>query len=176
MLTLTPHPACGRAGITRFLARLARQGSQLQATYILQGDIAALALPPLENVRRGRELWRHTCFELFVRAPRDQAYVEYNFVPSGAWAAYRFVAYRADAADLELETPPRVQRSGDEQQLKYAVACELPADLAALPQLQANVTAVVESLAGDMSYWALAHPAERPDFHHAGGYVVELPR
>jgi hypothetical protein len=30
---------------------------------------------------------------------------------------------------------------------------------------------VLETLDGQLSYWALHHPAERPDFHHRAGLV-----
>ena len=34
--------------------------------------------------------------------------------------------------------------------------------------------AVVEETDGRLSYWALTHPAERPDFHHRDGFVLPL--
>ena len=34
--------------------------------------------------------------------------------------------------------------------------------------------AVVEETDGRLSYWALTHPAERPDFHHRDGFVLVL--
>jgi hypothetical protein len=41
--------------------------------------------------------------------------------------------------------------------------------------LRLGLTAVVEDHSGRMSYWALRHPAEKPDFHDAGGFVARLP-
>jgi hypothetical protein len=37
-----------------------------------------------------------------------------------------------------------------------------------------GVTAVIESPAGDLSYWALKHPAEKPDFHDPNGFSITL--
>ena len=34
--------------------------------------------------------------------------------------------------------------------------------------------AVVEHADGALSYWALAHPAGTPDFHHPDGFVLEV--
>jgi hypothetical protein len=34
---------------------------------------------------------------------------------------------------------------------------------------------VIEETSGGKSYWALAHPPGKPDFHHADGFVYELP-
>jgi hypothetical protein len=35
---------------------------------------------------------------------------------------------------------------------------------------------VVEEIDDRLSYWALAHPAERPDFHHPDGFVLQIIR
>ena len=44
----------------------------------------------------------------------------------------------------------------------------------AIADLGLGICAVVEDKAQVLSYWALKHPAEKPDFHHAGSFVVEL--
>jgi hypothetical protein len=38
-----------------------------------------------------------------------------------------------------------------------------------------NITAVIEDDAGQLSYWATAHPEGAPDFHHPDCFVIELP-
>src|SRR5256885_6281733 len=43
------------------------------------------------------------------RPPGDEGYREWNFAPSGQWAAYDFPAYREDRADAEVEQPPYVR-------------------------------------------------------------------
>ena len=40
--------------------------------------------------------------------------------------------------------------------------------------LRLGLAAVIEDKARVLSYWALKHPAEKPDFHHADSFVVEL--
>ena len=35
--------------------------------------------------------------------------------------------------------------------------------------IRVSITAVIEEKGGRKSYWALAHPPGRPDFHHADG-------
>ena len=37
------------------------------------------------------------------------------------------------------------------------------------------LTAVIEETGGAKSYWALKHAPGKPDFHHADGFVLELP-
>jgi hypothetical protein len=40
--------------------------------------------------------------------------------------------------------------------------------------LHFGLAVVVEELSGALSYWALAHPLPRPDFHHADGFRFAL--
>ena len=54
---------------------------------------------------------------------------------------------------------------------------ELRAEVSGLPDdglWRVGLTAVVEDVEGRISYWALAHPGEKPDFHHPDSFVLEL--
>ncbi|MBI1251562.1 MAG: hypothetical protein GC189_08835 [Alphaproteobacteria bacterium] len=46
-------------------------------------------------------------------------------------------------------------------------------DLATVPW-RVGLSAVIETIDGGKSYWAIAHPSERPDFHHSDSFVCEL--
>ena len=37
-----------------------------------------------------------------------------------------------------------------------------------------GLSAVIEALNGEKSYWALAHPPEKPDFHHPDSFTLDL--
>jgi hypothetical protein len=38
-----------------------------------------------------------------------------------------------------------------------------------------GLSAVIETVDGFFSYWALAHPSDKPDFHHPDSFILELP-
>ena len=122
---------------------------------------------------RADDLWRHTCFEAFVRAPAAEAYYEFNFSPHLQWAAYRFEGYRRDRSDVGC--PPSIKT------MTGGGAFELQAELTlnGLPDLTGSwrmgLAAVIEEPGGRMSYWALAHPPGRADFHQSDGFALELP-
>jgi hypothetical protein len=40
--------------------------------------------------------------------------------------------------------------------------------------LRVGLSAVIEANDGTLSYWALKHPAAKPDFHHPDSFVLEL--
>src|SRR4051812_17339013 len=92
---LRPHPV-GVPGALQDLVHelsvsVVRAGNeQLKLTYRLTGDLDALKLPDPHPALRTDGLWRHTCFEAFIGTRDVPDYWEYNFSPSGAWAAYHF--------------------------------------------------------------------------------------
>lgn len=144
----------------------------LQLRYAVSGDLHRLQWPAAKPSQRRDELWRHTCAELFVAARGESEYCEYNFSPSGEWAAYRFSDYRSGMA-LQEVTPPAITMQRAADALHLGVRCVLP-DALAQERLQAGLTLVVEDVEGVVSYWALHHPADKPDFHHRDGFVLEL--
>jgi hypothetical protein len=40
---------------------------------------------------------------------------------------------------------------------------------------QLDLAAVIEERGGRISYWALAHPPGKPDFHHSDCFTLEFP-
>jgi hypothetical protein len=38
-----------------------------------------------------------------------------------------------------------------------------------------GLAAVIEETSGRRSFWALAHPPGKPDFHHADCFTLEVP-
>lgn len=163
-------------------------GALLRLRYELQADLSLLRVPAAATPGAADGLWQHTCFEAFARSPGASAYQEYNFSPSGQWAAYRFAAQRV--RDVSGEVARRFssraltpQLLTEQQPGRLVLLASLPLDALPTPtpapapdgSLRLALSAVVEDSAGRLSYWALHHPAERPDFHHPGGFVHTLP-
>ena len=173
------HPAA-RGAVLDLVEELAvtvdhRPGDKLLLAYRLTGEIAALRFPDPRPPTRTDGLWRHSCFEAFIGSGSGE-YWEYNFSPSGAWAAYHFSAYREGMAPLMKGAPPAIQVNSSEDILSLDVTVDLAwlARSAAGAGLRLGLTAVTEDRARVLTYWALKHPAEKPDFHHADGFVIPL--
>lgn len=149
----------------------------LTLTFVLQADLATLRIPADRPCRRVDELWRHTCFEAFLMAGNGPGYREYNFSPSGEWAAYAFRDYR-QAKDQQAgvaadESAPliRVHRSAQRLALEAEVLLDPPP---LTRSIRLGLSAVVESVDGVLSYWALRHPPGKPDFHHINAFALQL--
>lgn len=170
-LLLTPHPSTPIGAVDAIEAEVAHgDAGQLRLSYRIRGDIGALRVPAPVQPTRTDELWTHTCVEAFVRT--GAGYAEFNFSPSSQWAAYAFDSYRAGMRALELTQPPsiKVQARADLLTIDVVLADALSAAPARL-----GLSAVIEYIDGATSYWALAHPPGKPDFHHDDGFALELP-
>jgi len=164
---LISHPAHSPGAITAVDAYVTRAPKGLVLSYTLTGDIHALVLPAPRNPARGDDLWQTTCFELFLRGDGD-AYREYNFSPSGEWAADAFDSYREGKSEIPAQIA--IASDGDAESLNLTAT--LVTDLDDVTRLA--LTAVIEERSGHKSYWAITHHAGPPDFHHDACFALRL--
>ena len=175
-LTLHPDSRCAAATNVEVEVSVPRSGN-LVLQYFVTGKMSDLRMPQVTAPTRSDELWRHTCFEAFVRAPPAAAYYELNFAPSTQWAAYRFSDYRNGMSVAREIDAPRFEVQSDAERYKMQASL----DLDRLPSLpgkmvwRLGLSAVIEEASGRKSYWALAHPPGKPDFHHSDSFARELP-
>ena len=178
--SLRVHPDSFCHAVTHIEAEVTRSGAgSLVFYYFVTGRIGDLRKPPAVAAARTDELWRHTCFEAFVRTSRGDAYYEFNFAPSTRWAAYRFSGYRSGMrAATELGAPRIAVQSSP---TSYRLQATLDLDQMDLDQMapggtawRIGLSAVIEEADGPISYWALAHPPGKADFHHSDGFALEF--
>jgi hypothetical protein len=169
---LIPHPETTAGPIESIDVELRRSADGLAIVYWIYGDSDLLALSPPAPERRRDGLWQATCFEAFLRRPCETGYREYNFSPSSEWAAYEFDAYREGRRELAMAEPPIITLTGYEKVLEIAVMLPLDQE-EGLSKL--GLSAVIEEKDGTLSYWALAHPPGRADFHDPACFALELP-
>lgn len=164
-VTLKPHPGSPAPDLT-ITVEMERRGERLWLRYATDGDVDVLEWPE-PAVGRADGLWKHTCFEVFVRTA--DGYREFNLSPSGQWASYRFAGYREGMAEApEAADAPLLNRGADSVGLETLI--DLPPGAQEL-----GLAAVIEETNGRISYWALAHPSDKPDFHHPDSFVLDLP-
>jgi hypothetical protein len=169
-LKLHPDSRCDAATRIEVYVSRGRTGN-LALRYFVTGTMSDLRLPPATQSARADELWRHTCFEAFVRAAPGEAYYEFNFAPSTLWAAYRFDSYRSGMSIASEINAPRIEVWSNGVCTELQVSLDLPSDTA----WRLGLAAVIEETSGRKSYWALAHPPGKPDFHHSDCFALELP-
>ncbi len=178
---LQPFARSSEGPVRALVASAEREGdAHLRFSYALDADLNAVRVPALRSPRQADELWKHTCFEAFIAASSGgDEYRELNFSPSTEWAAYSFERYRHGMTPVTLPSAPRIDVTRSGSQL--LIEARVPAQ-ALLPEhwrtsrakLRIALSAVIEDESGRITYWALKHAPDKPDFHHAAGFILEV--
>lgn len=176
LIALQPHPAMpAPPGIHLVAGAEPLPDGGLRLGFVFHGDAVQLeriVIPDSSSSLRVDGLWQHTCCEAFVAVRGETGYREFNFSPSGAWAAYAFTDYR-NSAPLPLGPVPPIAFVPAAGTLTLATTLA-PGWLPKTRHLRLGLSVVVETVDGERSYWALAHPAAQPDFHHRDGFSLPL--
>jgi len=169
---LSCHPDFAADSVTGIGVTVEYQPTgKLLLQYKVLGLVNQLVMPERLPPERSDDLWQQTCFEAFIGASDDPAYLELNFSPSTQWAAYGFSSYREGMSDLEIVTPPDIGISHTSD--SFELLAEV--NLSGLPMIDAGclelaLTAVVAEKNGRKSFWALKHP----DFHNRDCFLHKV--
>jgi hypothetical protein len=174
--SLACHPDTRSTAVRSIEARISRsQDGILAVSYVVSGDLDRVRVPPPRAPRIADRLWQHTCCEIFI-SKNPPAYYEFNFSPSGEWASYAFERYREGASLMSDLLDPRVtvRRTTETLELDALIDLARLSPVHSQGQLGLALSAVIEDDEGGLSYWALAHPRGKPDFHHPDAFALEL--
>lgn len=149
----------------------------LDLLYRVKGDLSRLDIPDHALApSRADHLWQTTCFEIFLRRKNQpDRYLEFNFAPSGDWALYRFSGYRKGLEHPLADKPPVtiIQTQAQNMSLAAKIPWSLINDsLFGTSPLEAGISVILKEKGGEMAYWAVKHPSDRPDFHHPDSFVA----
>ena len=170
--TLKPHPDTPPKAIHGVEVRWfeAKDGRLILRWQVKNVD--AIQVQAFAGRGRADGLWQTTCGELFLKDAQGNGYRELNFSPSGQWAAYRFTDYREGMINALVIDPPEISSAGGE----YLYVLTVSLDGSFLEESAgAGLSMVIEETDGTKSYWALAHPPGKPDFHHPACFTLSLP-
>ena len=176
--TLMVHPDSFCSTVARIEVEVMRPcAGSLLLSYLVTGRISGLRIPLAVAARRSDELWRHTCFEAVLCNSRGPAYYEFNFAPSTQWAAYWFHSYRSGMRLATEIGAPRIEVQSSRACYRLQAALEMDP----MSRLRIDgkwwrigLAAVIEETSGRKSYWALAHPPGKADFHQSESFVLEF--
>jgi len=133
-----------------------------------------LRIPPPVKPGPANELWKHTCFEVFIGIKGESAYREFNFSPSGQWAVFDFRAERERNDDFHLAAAPqlRFEHDGKEAWLEARLPAAALPTVAPGTEFELSLAAVIERADGELEYWAVQHSLGEPDFHARNTFVL----
>lgn len=167
---LVPHPTFAPGQVTGVSVRWQMlPAGKLMLRYRVDG-CGALVVPPFRGHGQADDLWKTTCFELFLY-DGDGRYRELNFSPSGQWALYAFSGYRNRAGEAVLRDLPEIRHEQGDSVFVQTVFIDSTILLGAQ---RAALAVVLEEAGGRPSYWAMAHNGLKPDFHDPFGFRITL--
>ena len=172
---LIPFPANDLPDIN-ITGEIERREDQLSVRYHVKGNIASIKIPESSKMpMRKDDLWKMTCFEIFIALEEQTQYWEFNMSPSSNWNVYHMDAYRQvnmREEPLFKALPFTFHKTDDE--LKLDISINMSSILPLDQKINIGVTAIIQTFDGSESYWALTHPGTQADFHIRDGFTIQL--
>lgn len=175
--TLICHPDTPATAVPAIEVELSREaGGTLVLQYYVSGSAGLLVpgYPSPATRKRADGLWQHTCLEAFVKPANGEAYWEFNVAPTWDWQAYALSSYREgrhpDHAIATPATDARYGRDGWNLSTRWDLAGAVPND----QPWHIGLAAVIQDTKGAISYWALKHAPDKPDFHHPDAFALTV--
>lgn len=143
-------------------------------SYKLTGELDKVELGHTPRHERVIKLWEKTCFELFIKNERNE-YMEFNFSPVFEWNAFYFTKKGDPLAEWKKINSVKLDilDSFEVFQLIAEIKKEdFPENF--FDKCQAGITSVIKEKNGNLSYWALSHEDQRPNFHHFDSFKYKF--
>jgi hypothetical protein len=155
---------------------IGRHGNTLSLGCAVLGNLSELAIPsPGELPGRRDRLWEETCLEFFLGEKGSERYWEFNLSPAGDWNVYRFASYRKEMREEPAFTTLPFRIRMEPGALRLSLDLGLGKIIPMGRAIEVAVGAVIRTVTGKTSHWALVHPGPRPDFHRRDGFTLRIP-
>ena len=135
----------------------------LKLQYLLTGDLKTIHIPHIEtNLHRKDELWKETCFELFIKSKNDN-YLEFNFSPRGEWNCYHFNSYRNGMSEYQSITGIYIKQNI--QNDRFILDVELDCETLKEYNFNAHPCVVIKFEDNKCAFYSDKHLGKKADFH-----------
>jgi len=172
---LKPFPSDAPAPGFQITAGIKRSSNIISVSYALLGPLAELEVPaPAGQPSRKNSLWEGTCFELFLGVKNSSRYWELNISPAGHWNIYSFNTYRQGMQEEPAITSLPMTIDRGPEVLRLSLEIGLEGIVTADQSLEGAVSAVIKTVNGGITYWALVHPGPEADFHRRDSFIIGL--
>ncbi len=162
---LLPHTLIDDITVSSILNTI---GKKLTLTFTVKGALENYIFPKEEPIKRKNELWKATCFELFLANANKDEYYELNLSPSLAWNFYCLEHYRAEVKEVVSLVEPTITVSRGQGRYEISFGLE-GLDLKQFDSC--NLTAILLTQEGERTFWSLEVMEDSPDFHNRAYFV-----
>jgi hypothetical protein len=170
---LQPFPGQDSGGVS-IQGTIERTPEAIVLSFVLQGNLDDIVLPTAAELARRDNLWQASCLEMFWAAEGGKNYWELNLAPNGAWNVYAFTEYRTGMRQEDRVAEPLIETAHTAGSFSLTAEIKignLPTNKA---PLRVGVSGVLQHRDTRLSYWALAHPEKKPDFHAPQSFLLRV--
>lgn len=149
--------------------RLNLHPNEVTIRYCISGDFNNVNLLNSEiNPCKMNRLWENTCFEVFFKNSNNEEYLEFNFSPKLEWNCFKFNGYRNKIDNYNQKITPvlQVEKNSD----IYILEVCIDRSSIGFNDFVIGASAVI-SENGELSYWAVKHTSNVPDFHKFESFI-----
>jgi len=171
--SLHPFPDQDSGGVS-IQGAIERTTQTIALSFLLQGTMDDLVLPSTTEQTRCDNLWQATCLEMFWAEEGAKNYWELNLAPTGAWNVYAFSDYRTGMRQEERVAAPAIATTRTPESFSLNAELDIASLHAANAPLRVGVSAILAHRDARLSYWALAHPEAKPNFHAPQSFLLRL--
>ena len=154
---LTSHPIDIEASFSL-------SAKSLTLKFLLHGAFSNYLFPTNKTSTRTNELWRATCFELFLKNPNAKEYWELNIAPSGAWNFYRFSDYKKDMQEESRVLRSKVVFKKERDEVEVNVKIDFTEKLFD-ENVEFNLALILLDVEERRHFFTLNPKESMPDFH-----------
>ena len=147
------------------------QENKLFISFTVKGKVDEYYFPATSKPQRANELWKATCFELFLADSKAETYYELNFSSSLAWNFYALKHYRAEVSEVKLLNDPIIQVFEENESFKIELELE-GFDFSKFDIC--NLTCILLTKENERTFWSSKKMDEKPDFHDRK-YFLQIP-
>lgn len=169
---LKPFSPDSTLEITHCKGSLIKDTLSFKLEYVLKGNMSQLkGLVSQKSLgRRKNDLWKNTCFELFLKESSETNYEEYNFSSAGDWNSYSLKGYREDLQEINSTLIEHFSTVLLADSFHFVV--RFKSILANSTSLEFNPCVILEKQNGEKSYWSLNHcNPQKADFHLTEAFI-----
>ena len=162
MYQLFPH--CQTEEALTIKASFTLTSQQLVLSFVLQGVREHYLFDTKNHAKRADELWRATCFEMFIKNSNSKKYWELNIAPNGSWNFYRFSDYKKDRQEESRVLTPKVLFKQERDEVSVNVEVDFTEKLFD-ESVDFNLALILLDIEGKRHFYTLNPKEGVADFH-----------
>ncbi len=138
--------------------------NKIKIKYEIIGDLLSYNFPKVTKQKRANELWRDTCFELFIANYSSEEYYEINTSPSTEWNAYHFTSYKNEMKASDVFSVPNISFYQLDKRYEFSFEMTFRKDIFE-KELLVNLAVILLDQKGIRHFYTIHRQNKSPNFH-----------